>query len=168
MIVSAIVDIALISLVLAIISQIIQNKFIDREAMKKQQGQIKERQNRMKELMKNDDQKSKNEVEALQKEMMEEMQKMLSGSSKIMISSMVIFLPAFALLGMFYGEAIVQLPIPIPWLANGFDLFNIGTWGIGIYNETNWFGWYFMSYLTITIIFNIGKKAIKNLGVMNG
>ncbi|MCH7902674.1 DUF106 domain-containing protein [archaeon] len=168
MIISPIIEIAVISLGLAISSQIIQNKFVDRKAMKEQQKEIKEKQKRMKELMLKEDQKSKNELEALEKEMMQQMQKMMSGSMKVMMFSLVIFLPAFALLGFFYGEAIIDLPIALPWVANGFDLFNLETWGIEIYEQTNWFGWYFTSYLAITILIGLGRKVAKKLGAMNG
>ena len=168
MVVSPIIDIAVISLGLVIASQIIQNKFVDRDAMKKQQKGIKEKQKQMKELMLKEDQKSKNELEAMEKEMMEQMQKMMSGSMKVMMFSLVIFLPAFALLGFFYGESIIDLPISLPWLADGFDLFNLGTWGVEIYEQTNWFGWYFTTYLTTTLLINLGKKVRKNLGAVNG
>ncbi len=161
MIVSPIVDIAVISVGLAAASQFIQDKYVDRDAMKKQQQEMKDRQKRMKELMQKQDPKSKNELESMEKEMLESMQKMMSGSMKVMMWSLVIFLPALAILGFFYGEAIIQLPIPLPWLSVGFDLFNIGTWGIMIYNETNWFGWYFVAYLAVAILFNVGKKLMK-------
>ncbi len=171
MIVNPMVDIAIISFGLAAISKVIQAKFIDREVMKKQQEEMKERQKKMQELMQKSDQKSKNELEALEKEMMEAMNKMLSGTTKVMMASMVVFIPAFALLGMFYGEALINLPVPLPWFVNGFDLFNLGTWGFQIYSETNWFGWYFVSYLTITILLGIGTKIYKKVkenGVING
>ena len=168
MIISPIIEIAVISLGLAISSQIIQNKFVDREGMKKQQKEIKEKQKKMKELMLQEDQKSKNELESLEKEMMGQMQKMMGGTMKVMMYSLVIFLPAFALMGFFYEEAIIDLPIALPWLANGFDLFNLGTWGIEIYEQTNWFGWYFTTYLSVTLLIAIGRKVTKSLGVING
>jgi len=168
MIISNMVDITLISLGLVIVSQIIQNKFVNRDAMKAQQAEIKVKQARMKELTGKEDQKSKNEQEALQKEMFESMQKMMAGSTKVMIYSMVIFLPAFAILGFFYGEVIIDLPINLPWLSDGFDLFNTGTWGIQFYEQTNWFGWYFVSYLALTILITIGKKLAKKISGLNG
>jgi len=82
--------------------------------------------------------------------------------------SLVVFLPAFAILGFFYGEAVIDLPISTPWLVQGFDLLNTATWGIQLYDQTNWFGWYFLSYLIITIIINVGRTAVKKFGVMNG
>ncbi|MCR4335009.1 MAG: EMC3/TMCO1 family protein [archaeon] len=166
MIINAMVDIAVISLVLAILSQIIQKKFGNKEEMKEKQKLIKEKQTQMKELMGKEDQKSKNELEALEKEMMKHMQEMMSGTMRMMKYSFVVFIPAFAILGFFYGEAIVDLPFAIPWLANGFNLFDFGTWGIHLYEQTNWYGWYLLIYLIIAILMNIGKKLLKNMGVL--
>jgi len=155
------VDITLITAVLAVLTQFVQNKFIDKDQMKRQQEEIKQKQKKMQELMKKGDPKSKNELEQMEKEMLETMQKMMGASSKVMVASMVIVLPAYFLLGMLYANDIIKLPIPIPWLANGFDLFNISTWGIDIYHETNWVGWYFLSYIVISIILNVARDAMK-------
>ncbi|MFH1390691.1 MAG: EMC3/TMCO1 family protein [Candidatus Diapherotrites archaeon] len=168
MIISTMIDIALISLVLVTLSQIIQKKFGNRDEMKKKQVLIKEKQSQMKELMGKEDQKSRNKLEALEKEMMQHMQEMMGGTMKVMKYSVVIFIPAFAILGFFYGDAIIDLPFAIPWLANGFDLFNLGTWGIDFYEQTNWYGWYILVYLGITIVMNVGEKLLKNFGVLNG
>ncbi len=163
---NAMAEIAIITAVLALVSQAIQDRFINREQMKKQQEEMKQRQKKMKELMKKDGQKSKNELESLEKEMLESMQKMMSGSSKVMIASMVVFLPAFALLGFLYAAEKIILPIPLPWFVQGFDLFNIGTWGISIYTETNWLGWYFVSYLVITLVLNFARDLLKKKSVV--
>ena len=171
MIVNPMIDIIAISAVLSVSSKILQAKFIDKDKMKAQQAGMKEKQKKMQELMKQNDPKSKNELEAMEKEMMETMNKMMSGSMKVMMFSMALFLPAFFIMGFLYEEAVINLPIPIPWLAEGFDLFNIGTWGISMYNETNWFGWYFVAYLAITIIIGLGQKILKSIeqaGVVNG
>ncbi|HZX34230.1 MAG TPA: EMC3/TMCO1 family protein [archaeon] len=168
----ALLDISVISAVLAVISKGVQAKFVDRKKMKENQGKMKEKQKRLQELMKKNDQKSKNEAESLQKEMMDSMREMLAGTNKVLIFSLVFFLPAFYLLGLFYGEAIITLPIPMPWLANGFDLFSLGTWGVEIYPQTNWFGWYFVSYLAVTLLLNGAEKAYEKIsfskGVVNG
>ncbi|HLC92555.1 MAG TPA: EMC3/TMCO1 family protein [archaeon] len=166
MLFGAMVDIALITAVLYAISQTVQNKFMNKDDMKRHQEEIKIKQGKMKELMKKEDQKSKNELETLEREMMETMQKMMSGSSKVMLVSMVLFLPALWILGAFYGEAIIKLPIPLPWLSNGFDLFSIGTWGVAIYNETNWFGWYFVCFLVLSVIVNIFNGLRKKVAVI--
>src|SRR3989344_7392983 len=136
--------------------------------MKRQQEEIKAKQAKMKELVKKDDAKSKNELEALEKEMFEIMQKMMSGSYKVMLASMVVFLPALWFLGTFYDKAVIDMPVALPWLSNGFDLFNIGTWGIEMYAQTSWYGWYFVCYIIIAIAFSIAMKIKKKLVTENG
>ncbi|HIH10298.1 MAG TPA: TMCO1/EMC3 family protein [Candidatus Diapherotrites archaeon] len=171
MVFGPLVDIALITAVLAVVSQLVQNKFMNKDEMKTRQEEMKEKQKRMKELMQKGDQKSKNELDALEKEMMESLQAMMSSSTKVMVASMVIFLPAFFVLGALFENAVIQLPIPLPWLKQGFDLFNAGTWGIEVYNETTWFGWYFVSYLVITMVINVGRNFFKKKGqkaIVNG
>ncbi len=172
MVFGAMADITLISGALTIASQALQNRFAHRDEMKGHQEKIKGHQKKMNELMKKDDPKSKNELESVQGEMMEEMNRMMSKSTKLMMFSLVVFLPAFFVLGYFYEKDIINLPVPLPWLANGFDLFSIGTWGIDIYSQTNWYGWYFLSYIVMTIIIgqamNIAKIGAKKGAVLNG
>ena len=109
-------------------------------------------------------------MDKLQAEIMETMGTMMKGSYKIMFYSVFLFFPAFYIiggvdpfLGIFkaidfigigglYADAIIKLPIPLPWFA-AFDLFNPASWtNIALYNETNWFGWYFVCYLFISFI----------------
>src|SRR3989338_4829232 len=89
------VEIALISVGIALVSQLLQRKLMPREATQKRQEKIKKHQARMKELANKNDAKSKNELEALEKEMMEEMQVMMQGSTRMMMFSMVFILPVF-------------------------------------------------------------------------
>ncbi len=172
MVFGAMVEIALITVGLTIVSQVLQNKFAHKDEMKAHQEKLKGHQKKMNELMKKDDQRSKQELETVQAEMMEEMNRMMSKSTKVMMFSLVVFLPAFWVLGLFYEKAVIDLPVPLPWLKNGFDLLNIGTWGVEVYNQTNWFGWYFVSYLVMTIIIgqimNITKTWLKKDVVVNG
>ncbi len=168
MFVSALVDITAISVVLFAVSQAIQSRFINRDEMKRQQQEMKDRQKKMQELMKKGDTKSKSELNAMEKEMLESMQKMMGGSYKVLLVSMVAFLPALWFLGEFYGKAIIKMPFPLPWLANGFDLFNIGTWGIDIYSETTWFGWYFVCFIVLSLLYNFLTGMMKKKVAVNG
>ena len=168
MVLGAMAEIAAITVVLALVSQFVQNKYINKDEMKRQQEEIKGKQKRMKELMQKGDQKSKNELDSLEKEMLESMQKMMGSSTKVMIASMVIFIPALLVLGALYANDTIQLPVPVPWLSEGFDLFNIGTWGVEIYTQTNWFGWYFLAYLVVTVIINVALGFIKNNAKKSG
>ncbi len=147
------IDIALVSGVLALVSSVIQAKMMNRKAMKENQEKLKEKNKRMRELMNKNDEKSKNELESLQNEVLEMMQKMMQGSMKVMFVSMIFFLPAFWVLSHFYANAVISLPLPVPWFGE-FDLFNIGTWQnmIKLYNETNYLGWYMLTYLLFSLI----------------
>ena len=165
MVFGAMADIALISMGLTIVSQFLQNRFAHRDEMKAHQEKMKKHQEKMKELMKKDDHQSRSEREKIEAELMEEMNKMMSKSMKVMMFSLLVFLPAYWVLGNFFEKEIIALPVPLPWLANGFDLLNPGTWGIQLYSQTNWFGWYFVTYLVITVVigqimnaFKIGQK----------
>jgi uncharacterized membrane protein (DUF106 family) len=105
--------------------------------------------------MNNNDEKSKQEVQRLQQQMMQKMSETMSGSMKVMMASMVIFLPAFAILGMFYGDVVIPLPIPIPWLgSNSF---------IELYHETNWIGWYVLASLVTSIVLQIILKLAERV-----
>lgn len=161
MVFGAFVDIAIISLGLSIVSQVLQNKFAHKDEMKTHQEKMKAHQEKMKELMKKNDAKSQQEIEKIQGELMGEMNKMMSKSTKVMMFSLVVFLPAYWGLSSFYATDVIQLPLPIPWFVEGFDLLNIGTWGIRLYNETNWLGWYLLTYLVIGIIISQAMKLTK-------
>ncbi|MFH1586935.1 MAG: EMC3/TMCO1 family protein [Candidatus Diapherotrites archaeon] len=140
-------DIAVITFVLAIVSQILRRVLMNPSEMKVQQAAMKEKQGKMKELMNKNDHKSAKELEKMQKEMMESMGAMMSGSMKLMFVSMLIFLPIFWFLGSTYADVTISLPIPIPWF--GGDLL------IMLYNETNFYGWYILTSLFFSIILNV-------------
>jgi uncharacterized membrane protein (DUF106 family) len=63
--------------------------------------------------------------------------------------SMVVFLPAFAVLGMFYSGTVANLPFPIPWFGGQDQPF------IMFYEQTNWVGWYVLCSLVSSIVLNI-------------
>ncbi|MEM4261730.1 MAG: EMC3/TMCO1 family protein [Candidatus Diapherotrites archaeon] len=159
--VNPMVDIAIISSVLALLSSIIQNKVMNKKQMKADQEKLKEKNKRMRELMTKNDEKSKNELESLQNEVLEIMQKMMQGTLKFTMISMVFFLPAFWLLSSLYGEAVIGLPFPVPWFGN-FDLFNISTWNnlIILYDKTNYLGWYILIYLVFSLIIRFFENRI--------
>ncbi len=151
MLISAQVDIALIAIALAIVSQMMQRKLVDKKGMKRKQEEMKKKQEMVKELMKRTDEKSKSELQALEQEMMESMSTMMKGSMKLMVFSMILFIPTLWFLSASYEGIAVDLPIPIPWF--GGDRF------IMLYNRTNWIGW----YVLCSLCFNLGLNAIINL-----
>lgn len=146
------IDIALIAIALAVVSQVMQHTLTDRKWMKSSQKEMKEKQERIKELMKKGD-SAKGEIERLEKEMMDAMSKMMSGSMRLMLVSMIVFIPALWFLTGTYGNVVVPLPIPIPWLGGE------GIIPIMLYNETNWLGW----YLLCSLASSLGLNAVVNI-----
>lgn len=151
MLVNPNVDIALISLALACVSQLIQRKMLNRGEMKEKQNAMKEKNKRMRELMKNDDGKSKQELKALQKEIMEGTADMMSGSFKMMAVMMLIYLPVYWWLGDAFAGVEIPLPVPIPW----FSADSL----VALYSSTNWLGWYILT----AMVFSFGLNGAINL-----
>ncbi|MBS3059720.1 MAG: hypothetical protein J4224_04840, partial [Candidatus Diapherotrites archaeon] len=58
-----------------------------------------------------------------------------------------------------YSQATIELPVPLPW----FGTESI----IQFYNETNWLGWYFVSYLVLTLIIGQLFKHFYDTRVMS-
>ena len=146
------VDIALISLALSVVIQIMQRVLGSKQAMQKHQASMKERQEKMKELMKKNDKQSQKELEKIQGEMLDSMNDMMKGSMKMMVASLIIFAPVLWFLQGTYDTAIIALPIPLPWFVQGFDILNIGSWGVQFYSQTSWLGWYFVTSLVFSIL----------------
>jgi len=144
-------DIVLIAIAMSIVSQVIRRRFVNEKEMKEYQKTMKDRQGKIKGLMGKEDPKSKQELEKLQKEMMEGMGTMMQGSMKMMMVSMAIFIPLFFIVGLFYSEAVIDLPIPIPWL--GVEQF------IELYEQTNWIGWYILNSLVFGILISSLMKV---------
>ena len=163
------VDISLISIFLVTASQIMQRTVVDKREMKRQQDQMKENQKKMKELMSKQDQKSKNQLEALEKEMLDSMNSVMKGSMRLMLYSLVVFIPAFFFMGGFdfgvisfggvYSQATIELPVPLPWFGSESI--------IQFYNETNWLGGDFVSYLVLTLIIGQLFKHFYDTRVMS-
>jgi uncharacterized membrane protein (DUF106 family) len=150
--VNPLVDIAFISFGLSVLVQALQRVLGSKQAMQKHQTGMKEKQEKMKVLMKNTDKQSQKELEKLQGEMLESMNDMMKGSMKMMVASMILFIPALWFLQGTYDGAVIALPVPMPWFVQGFDVLNIGSWGIEFYKQTNWLGWYFVTSLAFSLL----------------
>jgi uncharacterized membrane protein (DUF106 family) len=137
------IDIAFAAVVVIGISQVLQHKFIDRKRMKEQQKEMKEIQKKLNELIKKEDQKSQQEAKKLQGQMMGSMNSMMGKNMKVMLYSMVIILPIFWWLSASYKEAVINLPLSLPFL---------GT-------QVNWFWWYIICSIVLSIVIAVGKKA---------
>ncbi len=152
-----------ITAILVIVSRLMQNRFMDRDLMDEQRKEMNEKRDRMKELLSKQDEKSLKEAEKIQREMLEMSQKMMQGSMRYMMVSLPLFLGVFFLMGFVYGETIIDLPVPLPWWENA-EIFNPFTWlNIKFFEQTNWFGWYFASYLFISILYGIGRRILKRI-----
>lgn len=151
-------EIAVLSVGLAIVSRLIQARFGKRKEVNEIQQRVKQKQERLKELMKKEDTKSKNEAQTLQTEMMTELNTMMSYNMRVMFISLLIFGPALALLQAWYQGMIVESPISIPVFhrASGFPFF----W-LEITTHSNWFSWYFWWTLLAGIILGMVFKKLK-------
>jgi uncharacterized membrane protein (DUF106 family) len=154
------IEIALICVVLAAISKIIQKKFINKELMKEYKEEIKKINVKVKEAIKEG---KKEKASELQKEMFAVQGKMLQMSQKVMFVSLPIFLVAFAMLGFLYGGISFESFIPLPKF-NSFFLLNPGTWiPVGITTSTGFYKAYFFYYLIATIVFTIIEKIYEKV-----
>ena len=110
-------EIALVAFGLTTVSNLIQNKFMDKAKMKKMQKGMKTKQKRLKNLQEKYDDNHP-ELEKLQKEMMTEMNDMMKGSMKSMVVVMGVVLPVFYFLHQHYGDLQVVVPFlgSIEWI----------------------------------------------------
>jgi uncharacterized membrane protein (DUF106 family) len=152
--------------ILALISKILQRKFIDKREMDYNKEKMKDYQKKMNELTKKGDgEQNRKELEKLQTEMLELNSKMLNSSMKLMWVTMPVFLVAFAILSYLYGGKTLESFIALPTF-NGFNMLNPFTWiPTGLSVQTGFFKMYFFYYLgcslTINFIEGIYDKQIK-------
>jgi len=155
-IISPAIDIAIIAIVLAVLSMAIQIKFLDWKKTRRMQKSVQEKNKKVMELMKKGDEHSKKEAEELQRQLMQEMSEQFKNLPKQMIISLVIFLPAFALIRYLYEGAGALLTLPIDFTLDAVIFkTNLATWG--------WFKWYalcgFVASIVLTTV--LGKLEEK-------
>ncbi len=150
---NAILEIALVSIVMVTISQLLQRKFVDRKTMRENQEKMKENQKRLKELVGREDGKSKAEAERLQKEILELMSASMSGTMKHMVFSFPIFIAVFWLLSITYSGTVIQLPLSVPVIHRNLSF--------EITSSISWLWWYIYSSFIIGIVLNIVLKVIR-------
>jgi len=148
---NAMLEIALVSLGVVALSQLLQWKFLDKKGMKEMQGKIKENQKKLKELMGKEDSKSKQEAERLQKEMLELMGKNMQSTMRHMIITFPIFIAVYWALGQAYGHSLLQLPFELPVVHRNFTF--------EITSGVSWLWWYIYTSLVFSIGFGIVKKV---------
>ncbi|MFH0954944.1 MAG: EMC3/TMCO1 family protein [Candidatus Micrarchaeota archaeon] len=155
--INSVIDIAAISLAMAIVSRYLQHRFGKRNEMVAIQAQMKEKQKQIQELYKKGDEASKKKADKIQAEMMEHMNTMMSANMKVMMVSMVVFLPALWALSVWYSSAPVNLPFPFLIAHQGgplFIWFEIGT-------KTSWLWWYISISLISSIVIGFVLKQLK-------
>ena len=145
------IEVSVIAVLLAIVSQGLQLTLGNKKEMLRHQGEMKKKQAKLKELSKSTHPDAKKQLEVIEKEMMESLNVVMKSSMKLMIASMVIFLPVFIGLSSIYGENIFHLPIPIPWFSVQFDFLNPIGW-FSLYNSTSFVGWYFLNALIFSLL----------------
>ncbi|MDD5148295.1 MAG: EMC3/TMCO1 family protein [Candidatus ainarchaeum sp.] len=149
--ISPVVDIAIVSFVMAIVSQILQRKFLDRKKMKESQEQIKQMQKRLNELLKKQDEQSKKEAMRLQNEMLQTMNAQMKGSMKHMLISLPIFWIVFAIVGALYLGVMITAPVALPVIHRNFSF--------EITQTISWLWWYIYCSIIFSIIISIVLKA---------
>lgn len=143
---SPMADIGLIAFVLAIVSQALQRKFLDKKKMKEHQDTIKEKQSKIKELASKNDVNLKSEIEKLELETMETMNLMMKNSLRHMVVTFIIIIPAFWWIGSTYAGTSVKMPFPLPVMHRDFSFEITQTLG--------WFWYYFYASLVSSLVLN--------------
>jgi len=153
--ISPIVDIAIISFAMALISQILQRKLVNMKKMKASQAQMKEMQKKLNELLKKEDEQSKKEAARLQNEMLKAMNETMKGSMKHMLISLPIFWGIFAVAGAVYLGATINTPIALPVLHRDFSF--------EITPKVSWLWWYIYCSVGFSIVFSIILKIVDKI-----
>jgi uncharacterized membrane protein (DUF106 family) len=148
------IEMALLTMVLAIMSFGAQKKFIDQDRQKRDQQRLKDLQKEMKELMNKTDEASLKRLHKLEREMLEITRDMMGGTMKVMVITTPLFLGALWFFRTYYDKININLPVPIPWFTN-FDWGQIASWfNFRLYEQTTWLGWYFLVYLITNLLLN--------------
>jgi uncharacterized membrane protein (DUF106 family) len=132
-----------------------QSKLINKEEAKRQQASMKEKQKRINELLKKNDEASKREMDSLQKEMLESMNAMMQGNMKYMMYSMIVFLPAFAIIGFLYGKEVISLPFPVPLFHRNLSF--------ELTSRLSWIWWYIYGSLVSSLVISAIMKIVEKV-----
>ena len=156
-------ELALIAMAMVVVQKALQLKVGNQKQLKEHQEKMKKMQEKVKELMKKNDEKSRKERENMEKEMLDSMNIVMGSSMKFMVVSLVVVLPVFWLAGSVYEKDVINLPVPVPWFSDTTVWFDPFTWGIMLYNQTNWIGWYVLTSLLFSLlILNPLTKIFEN------
>jgi len=150
---NAMVEIALFSIAITLISRLIQEKLVDKKKQKTHQDRMKENQKKMNDLMKRNDETAKKEMEKLQGEALESMNVIMQGNMKYMIFSLPLFLVFYWVLGQLYGGTPITLPFPLPIIHRNFSF--------EITSTISWLWWYIYMGVITSIFINIITSALE-------
>lgn len=150
---NAIIEIALVSIAITIVSRMLQEKLVDKKKQKMHQDRMKENQKKIKELARRSDDGAKKEMEKLQTETLESMNAVMQGNMKYMLFSFPLFIVFFAVLGAVYGSTTIKLPFPLPVLHSDFSF--------EITSTISWLWWYIYSAMVAGIIINAITSAME-------
>ncbi len=163
-----VLEVAILTVALAIFSFAAQKKFVDQDQVKRDQKRLKEMQSEMKELMKKNDEASLKRLHKIEKEMLEATQGMMKGTMKVMLVTTPLFFGALWVFHTFFENLVVKLPVAIPWFTN-FDWGNLASWTqFQWYLETNYLGWYFLLYLMTNIGLNLLYNGYQKISKAKG
>ncbi|MBT4870610.1 MAG: DUF106 domain-containing protein [Candidatus Diapherotrites archaeon] len=142
---------------MVIVSKMLQNKFLDKDKMKRNKERMKKKQAKIKLLMKDD---KKEEAGELQKEIMADTMEMMKGTQKMMVVSLPLIIVYF-ILGALYAGVTFESLFAIPTFTwYGFIPFPDGGFSIMTGWRRAYFVYYFGWFIIIGIIMKVKEKII--------
>lgn len=147
-----------ITIVLAVITKILQRKLIDKKEMKKFQEESKEIQKQLKELMK-EAEKNKSKIDELQTEMLTNSTKMMNKNMRLSLFTAPLFLVIFWFLSTLYSGQFIESFIALPKF-NGFFLFNPFSWiPVGFTTQSGFYKMFFFYYMGSAMVMSLVEKV---------
>jgi len=141
--------IAVVTVLLAAFSKILQRKMIDKEKMKAHQEEMKVIQKKWKELLKEAD-KNKKEIDELQTKMLSGQTQMMNSTMKMSFFTLPAFFVAMWLLAQWYGKQLIVSPIPVIQFTNWIPQ--------GLTMTPGYYEAYFSYYIIATVVFLIVER----------
>ncbi|MBT7241235.1 MAG: DUF106 domain-containing protein [Candidatus Diapherotrites archaeon] len=142
---------------MVIVSKMLQNKFLDKDKMKRNKERMKKKQAKIKLLMKDG---KKEEAGELQKEIMADTMEMMKGTQKMMVVSLPLIIVYF-ILGALYAGVTFESLFAIPTFTwYGFIPFPDGGFSIMTGWRRAYFVYYFGWFIIIGIIMKVKEKII--------
>jgi len=142
--------IAVVTVLLAAFSKILQRKMINKEKMKAQQEEMKVIQKKWKELLKEAD-KNKKEIDELQTKMLSGQTQMMNSTMKMSLFTLPAFFVAMWLLAQWYGKQLIVSPMPVIQFTNWIPQ--------GVTMTPGYYEAYFSYYIVATIVFVIVERV---------